>query len=132
MAGFPARDWDAFTTHWTKILADETVTTQTVLSGSEVAGNVVSWEEDDHLLVTGSGRSTGAKGSPPGRFPSSCGRIRIRPLDAPIAKHNVASFRVLQKCGFSVCGEDTVPADVAGQEIEEYILMLPDRPVAPS
>ncbi len=26
MAAFPSRDWEAFLAHWTKILADETLT----------------------------------------------------------------------------------------------------------
>jgi RimJ/RimL family protein N-acetyltransferase len=29
-----------------------------------------------------------------------------RPLYAGVAKHNVASIRVLQKCGFTVIGEE--------------------------
>jgi RimJ/RimL family protein N-acetyltransferase len=40
-----------------------------------------------------------------------------------VAKHNLASQRVLEKCGFRVVGEDqwTIPEGEVG---EEYILKL--------
>lgn len=37
-----------------------------------------------------------------------------RPLYAAVARHNVGSIRVLQKCGFTILGE----------EDEEYVLRL--------
>jgi hypothetical protein len=51
MAAFPARDREAFTTHWNKILADRTVPVRTVLVDGFVAGNIVSWERDGKRLV---------------------------------------------------------------------------------
>src|ERR1051325_8663729 len=45
MAAFLSRNWDAFMLHWAKILADETVTTKTILVDGQVAGNLVSWEQ---------------------------------------------------------------------------------------
>src|SRR3972149_5445795 len=45
MAAFPARDRDAFMAHWTKILGDETIVTQTILFDGHVAGNIVSFEQ---------------------------------------------------------------------------------------
>lgn len=42
MAAFPARDREAFTAHWTKILADETNILKTILCDGQVAGNIVS------------------------------------------------------------------------------------------
>jgi len=50
------------------------------------------------------------------------GYVKIRPLYAHVAKHNVASLRVLQKCGFVISGEDKFTED--GKEIEEFILKL--------
>ena len=42
-------------------------------------------------------------------------RVEVhRPLHAGVAKHNIASIRVLEKCGFTVIGEKD----------EEYILRL--------
>jgi RimJ/RimL family protein N-acetyltransferase len=47
-----------------------------------------------------------------------------RPLHARVAKDNVASLRVLEKCGFSVFGEDTGFAYGRGSEVEEFLLAL--------
>jgi hypothetical protein len=39
MAAFPSRGWDAFLAHWTKILANEAITTKTILFNGGVAGS---------------------------------------------------------------------------------------------
>lgn len=46
-----------------------------------------------------------------------------RPLRAHVAKHNLASLRVLEKCGFKVCGEGVI-LDAGTAPIEEFILCL--------
>jgi RimJ/RimL family protein N-acetyltransferase len=46
MAAFPARDWEAFHAHWTRILNDDAVTTQTILCDGEVAGNIVCFDQE--------------------------------------------------------------------------------------
>ncbi|MGL5094974.1 MAG: GNAT family N-acetyltransferase, partial [Planctomycetia bacterium] len=50
-AAFPARDWDAFTSHWAKILGDVTVTIKTILVDGEVAGHIVSWKSDRKRII---------------------------------------------------------------------------------
>jgi RimJ/RimL family protein N-acetyltransferase len=40
-----------------------------------------------------------------------------------VARHNIGSRRVLEKCGFKVIGEDTY-TNPAGVEVEEFILKL--------
>jgi RimJ/RimL family protein N-acetyltransferase len=50
--------------------------------------------------------------------------LKVRPLYARAAKDNVASLRVLAKCGFKVVGEDRGYANARGAEIEEYVLKL--------
>jgi hypothetical protein len=45
MAGFPSRSLDAFMTHWTRIMADESVQLKTILFNGEVAGNLVCFEQ---------------------------------------------------------------------------------------
>ena len=47
--------------------------------------------------------------------------VTERPLHAHVAKHNVASIRVLEKCGFSLEREESV--EVAG-EVAELVLVL--------
>jgi len=45
MAAFPARDIDAFTAHWAKVTADDSVTKRTVLFDGRVAGNIVCFTQ---------------------------------------------------------------------------------------
>ena len=49
--------------------------------------------------------------------------VKTRPLYAHVAKHNIASRRVLEKCGFVICGEDRT-VDASGGVIEEDVLKL--------
>ena len=51
MAAFPARERDAFMTHWKQILADDGVTKRTIVFDSEIAGNVVCFEQSRKLLI---------------------------------------------------------------------------------
>ena len=47
VAAFPARDREAFTAHWAKILANESNILKTIVFDGQVAGNIVSWEQPD-------------------------------------------------------------------------------------
>lgn len=115
MAAFPARDRDAFTAHWTKIMADETVTIKTILLDGHVAGNVVSWEQSGERLVGyWIGKKYWGKGVATEALSAFLLHVKARPLRARVAKHNIASIRVLEKCGFTFSGE----------EVEELILEL--------
>jgi RimJ/RimL family protein N-acetyltransferase len=121
MAAFPARDKAAFTAHWTKILRDDTVTAKTILFDGQVAGNVVSFEQDGKTLVGyWIGKPFWGKGVATGALLEFLGYVKTRPLYAYVAKHNIGSLRVLEKCGFTIYGEDKVP----GEEVEEFILRL--------
>jgi hypothetical protein len=69
MAAFPARDSHAFMAHWTKILADETITKKTIIFDGQVAGNIVCWEQfGERQSATGLESTTGAMASPPRRW----------------------------------------------------------------
>jgi RimJ/RimL family protein N-acetyltransferase len=52
------------------------------------------------------------------------GHAKTRRLYAHVAKDNIASIRVLEKCGFGISGEDTAFPNTRGEEVEEVILML--------
>ena len=109
MAGFPSRDREAFMAHWMKSMADRTVTLQTIISDGRVAGNIVSWQQSDERLVGyWLGREYWGKGVASAALSLFLAHVTIRPLVARVAKHNTASVRVLQKCGFTISGEDTI------------------------
>lgn len=125
MAAFPSRDWDAFTAHWTKIMANEKVITKTILLDGQVAGSLACFEMDEKLEVGyWIGREFWGMGIASESLRQFLGQVSKRPLHAHVARHNIASQRVLQKCGFEVSGEDKwTPSPEIG-EIEELIFLL--------
>ena len=130
MAAFKARDWNAFTVHWAKILADATVTKKTILCNGQVAGNIVCWGPPGERLVGyWIGREYWGRGIATGALSLFLGEVRERPLFAHVAKHNRGSIRVLEKCAFTLSCESTATFD--GAEVEEFVLRL-DASAAPA
>ena len=50
--------------------------------------------------------------------------VKARPLYARAAKDNIASLRVLEKCGFAITGYERGFANARGEEVEEVVLEL--------
>ncbi|MGH2788414.1 MAG: GNAT family N-acetyltransferase [Actinomycetota bacterium] len=122
MAAFPARDNDAHMAHWHKILADQTVVTKTILFDGGIAGNIVSWEQDDRREVGyWIGKSHWGKGIATAALSEFLEYERTRPLYAYVVKHNVGSIRVLEKCGFSLDSEHNE------EDVEALVLVLRTR-----
>lgn len=125
MAAFPSRDWEAFMAHWAKIMADEKVVLKTIHFNGRVAGNLVSFEMDGKREVGyWVGREFWGRGIASESLKQFLGQEVRRPLLAHVAKHNVASQKVLKKCGFEVIGSDTWSPNADGEEMEEVILIL--------
>jgi RimJ/RimL family protein N-acetyltransferase len=121
MAAFPARDWDAFMAHWNRIRRDATAMNRTILVGGQVAGNIASFEQDGRREVGyWIGRTFWGKGVATSALAAFLGLEPARPLYAHVARHNIASRRVLEKCGFTVAGESSVGDD----GVEELLLKL--------
>jgi RimJ/RimL family protein N-acetyltransferase len=125
MAAFPARDREALTEHWLKVLADDSVSKKTVLFDGHVAGNIVRFEQSGQPLVGyWIGRSYWGKGIATRALSEFLRQVAARPLYARVAKHNVASIRVLEKCGFTVAGEERAPSGAGEDEVEELVMRL--------
>jgi RimJ/RimL family protein N-acetyltransferase len=125
MAAFPSREHDAFLAHWAKIRAtpQETII-RTILCAGQVAGNVGSWVQGGERHVSyWVGREFWGRGIASAALALLLAEVQARPLYAHVISHNVASIRVLQKCGFVILGSEKFP-DNAGGEIEEIILTL--------
>jgi RimJ/RimL family protein N-acetyltransferase len=107
MADFPARDREAFDAHWQRILGDDTLTKKTILFDGQVAGNAVSWNQDGRQLVGyWVGKEFWGKGLATQALAELVGELAVRPLYAYVAKTNLGSIRVLEKCGFVRSDED--------------------------
>lgn len=124
MAAFAARDREEFMEHWTtKVLGVDTVTKRTIVFDEQVVGNIVASEMSGQTLVGyWIGRDHWGKGVASRALSLFLAEVDTRPLHAHVAKHNVASIRVLEKCGFVVVGEDTIAE--LDEEIEELVLRL--------
>jgi RimJ/RimL family protein N-acetyltransferase len=125
MVMFNSRDRAEFDQHWAKLLADETNLKKTiVVSGllanafgavsaenvastvsaeNQISGYIGSWTSEGKREVGywldrafwGHGVATAA-------LAAFLRLEQTRPLHAGVAKHNLASIRVLQKCGFKL------------------------------
>jgi RimJ/RimL family protein N-acetyltransferase len=125
LAAFPARDREKFMAHWAKILADEQVVTQTILFNGQVAGNVVSFEMSGKREVGyWLGREFWGRGIATRALAAFLELVKIRPMYAHVAKHNHASRRVLEKCGFTLCGEDKEFSNLPDGPVEGFILKM--------
>jgi RimJ/RimL family protein N-acetyltransferase len=127
MANFPSRDRDAFMTHWTtKVLGNENGTVRTILYDTQVAGNIVCWQQDGRWLVGyWLGREYWGKGIATQALSEFLSMVKTRPLYAYVAQHNIASRRVLEKCGFTLTSDDTTSADILDETNEEFLFVLP-------
>ncbi len=124
MAAFPSRDKDAFYSHSKKIMADESVIFRAIVFDGQVAGSIGSWEmEGQREVGYWIGKEFWGKGIATKALAECVEIVKTRPLFAHVAKHNIGSRRVLEKCGFAVVGEDSY-TNPAGVDVEEYILKL--------
>jgi RimJ/RimL family protein N-acetyltransferase len=124
MAALKPRDREAFTAHWAKILVDETVTLYTILFDGEVAGHITSFDREGLREVGYSiGKEFWGKGVATSALTEFMRLTNVLPLYATVAKHNPASIRVLEKCGFATIGYRTAPADERWEEEVEEVLM---------
>jgi RimJ/RimL family protein N-acetyltransferase len=129
MAAFTAKDptnQEAFMARWHRILTDKTTITQTILCDGQVAGSVSSYEEEGRPEVTyWLGKDYWGKGIATWALREFLAHHNpARPIYARVAKDNLGSRRVLEKCGFKVIGESKGFANARGQEIEELLLEL--------
>ena len=129
MAAFTAKDpndQEAFTAHWGRILTAPTVIIRTIAVEGQVVGSVLSYEEEGRPEVSyWIGRAYWGRGIATRALTSFLAEVNTeRPINARVAKDNVGSIRVLEKCGFGVTGETTGFANARGEEIEELVMEL--------
>ena len=108
MAGFPSRDRAAFDAHWAKnILGNPPNVARAIVAAGKVAGNIGSWRQDSFRFVGyWIGKEYWGRGIATAALAQMLRVVTERPLHAHVARHNVASIRVLEKCGFKLAHED--------------------------
>jgi RimJ/RimL family protein N-acetyltransferase len=125
MAAFTAKDpadRAAFFAHWARLLGDPAILNKTIIVNGQVAGYVASFTRLGEPEVSyWLGREYWGRGIATRALSELLRHVLARPVYARVAKDNLASRRVLEKCGFLISGEDSGFANARGQEIEEFI-----------
>ena len=125
MADFPSRTRDAFMAHWNRITADDSSLIKTILFDGNVAGNIVCFEQlGEREVGYWLGKEYWGKGIATQALEQFLKLVDTRPLYARVAKHNIGSRRVLEKCRFTGSAEDSYFSEALGKSVEEYILIL--------
>jgi RimJ/RimL family protein N-acetyltransferase len=125
MAAFPPRDRDAFLAHWHKILSDPTVLALAIAEESDVLGYVASFNVDaGRSIGYWVGRRHWRRGVGRAAVALFLDAETTRPLFAHVARTNVASVRILERCDFRVVGTSTAAATTGGEPVEELIFRL--------
>jgi RimJ/RimL family protein N-acetyltransferase len=119
------KDEDIFYAHWTKLRADETVMKKTILFSGKVAGYLVCFERDGKRQVGyWIGRDFWGKGIATKALEKFIGFLEMRPLFGVCVKDNLASIRILEKCGFKLSHYEREFAKGRGVEVETAVLIL--------
>lgn len=122
MAADPA-DAAAFAAHWARIRADPDVTNRAIVREGRVVGHVASFvQEGDTEITYWIGREHWGQGVATAALSAFLAVVATRPLHARAAADNLASLRVLAKCGFRPVGSDRGYANARGAEIDEVVL----------
>jgi RimJ/RimL family protein N-acetyltransferase len=129
MAAFTFKDpsdREAFMALWTRLLASPSIILQTIIVEGQVAGCVMGYEEIGRPEVSyWLGKTHWGRGIATQALTIFLAeKNSTRPIFARSATDNVASLRVLEKCGFTVLCESRGFANARGEEIEEFLLQL--------
>jgi RimJ/RimL family protein N-acetyltransferase len=107
MAAFPSRDRGPFMLHWEKIMNDKAVTIRVIVHKGKIAGHLLCWKQNyEQEVGYWLGREFWGRGIASAALMEFLKVVTIRPLYAHVIQHNIASRRVLEKCGFSLHDEN--------------------------
>jgi len=101
MAGFPARDRSGFMEHWERVLTNESGVVRAILCDGRLVGNIVGFEQGGERQVGyWVGQRFWGRGIATRALQLFLELVKERPLYAYVARQNLGSIRVLEKCGF--------------------------------
>jgi RimJ/RimL family protein N-acetyltransferase len=128
MAAFTSPDQSdraAFERRWERLRSDASTTNRVVEIDRRVVGHIASFDLEGHREVTyWIGREYWSRGIATRALQAFLQLEATRPLYAGAATDNVASIRVLMKCGFLIVGEGRGFAHGRNEETDEVRLRL--------
>ena len=125
MAVVNPRDLESFGAHWARILGDVSVVARAILADGALVGSISCFEMDGRRSVGyWIAREHWGRGIATRALALLLEEVGVRPLHARVARTNVASIRVLERCGFAITGYQHAPADDRFPACEEALLVL--------
>lgn len=116
-------DRAAYMQHWTGLLTKSEIMLRAIVWHGELAGYVISFTLFGRPSVAyWLGRDYWGKGIATAGLTAFLELQTIRPIYARVAKDNVGSRRVLEKCGFVVIGQERNFANARKAEADELIV----------
>lgn len=108
MADYPSKDRGEFKRHWEGILKNKAAIARIIVYKEEVAGHILCWKERyEQRVGYWLGREFWGRGIASAALVEFLKEVKTRPLYAHVANRNLASKRVLEKCGFVLLDEGT-------------------------
>lgn len=115
-----------FDAHWQQIRTDPRVAARAIVADDRLAGCISCFEsEGQDSIGYWIGRGFWGKGVATRALGLLLKEVPIRPLQARVAVTNVASIRVLEKCGFAIVRQEWSPETDRYVACEEAVLKLP-------
>jgi len=125
MAAVKPREREAFGTHWAKILEDRSSVARAILADDELVGQISCFRMDGVDMVGyWIAKAHWGRGIATQALALLLKEVATRPLIARVARHNVASIRVLERCGFIITGYESSPESERYTACEEAIMRL--------
>lgn len=123
LAQFPPRDREAFFKHWHQnILGQVNVLPRAILVDGKFVGNIGHWQSDGQALIGyWIDREYWGKGIATQTLAQFLPLVSLRPLFAHVAKHNLASQRVLLRHGF-VLTDQLIQESEDTEALLEFVL----------
>lgn len=125
MAFTRPRSKSDFDAHWANALQDSSVVAKAIVVDGEFAGCVSCFKCDGvDSIGYWIGKDFWHRGIATKALRLLLEEVTIRPLHSRVAVENIASFRVLQKCGFQEVGREWSSATERYVECEEVVMKL--------
>ena len=113
--------------HWERFLHYPSISMKTIVFNGRVVGSAGSFVDPQFGkpgVLYWIGRGVWGQGLATRALRQFLREFPARPVYAHAARDNVASTRVLEKCGFTGIGFDRGFANARGEEIEEAVFKL--------
>jgi len=107
MSAYTAKDKGEFMRHWEGILKNKAIVARTIIYKEKIAGHIICWKEGKYEQRVGYwiGKQFWGRGIATSALREFLVEVKVRPLYAHVANHNIASKLVLEKNRFSMHDE---------------------------